>query len=71
MTIAPTELLRMTVAQAAEYTHRHPVTLRRALEEGTLHGSQRVVGGKWSIRVECIDAWLDGEKCPHQLRGAA
>lgn len=75
MTVAPhtpqapqSELLRMTVAQASGYSHRHPVTLRRALEVGDLHGSQRKAGGTWSIRTECLDAWLDGQRCPHQPR---
>lgn len=65
------ELLRMDVGQAATYGRRHPVTLRRALAAGELHGTQRLKGGKWSIRVECLDAWLDGGKCAHQKAGAA
>jgi hypothetical protein len=56
----------LTVAQAAAASNRHPVTLWRALESGQLHGSQRMARGKWSIRPECLDAWLDGQCCEHQ-----
>lgn len=59
-------LLRYTPAQAAEAAGRHVNTIHLALEAGDLHGGQRVKRGKWSIRVECLEAWLDGEKCPHQ-----
>ena len=37
-----------------------------ALAAGDLHGGQRTKGGHWSIRLECLDAWLDGQPCPHQ-----
>jgi excisionase family DNA binding protein len=57
---------RLTVAEAAKISNRHPDTLRRALACGELHGAQRVRGGRWSIRPECLDAWLDGEPCEHQ-----
>lgn len=64
-------LIRMDVKEAAAYARRHPITIRRALEAGELHGSQRKPRAKWSIRTECVDAWLDGEQCPHRKRGAA
>lgn len=62
--------LRYTVAQASDYSSRHPVTLRKALEARELHGSQRVVGGRWSIRHECLEAWIDGRPCDHQRDAA-
>lgn len=61
----------LTVAQASEAANRHPVTLWRALESGQLHGSQRMARGKWSIRPECLDAWVDGRKCEHQAQERA
>lgn len=43
-------------------------TVKRAANAGHLHGHQRVVGGKWRFRPECVDAWVTGEKCEHQRR---
>lgn len=63
-------LLRFNTAQAAEYSGRHVDNIRRALEAGELHGGQRKAHGRWSIRIECLDAWLDGEKCAHQAMAA-
>lgn len=59
------ERLRLNTAQAAEYADCHVNTVQRALEAGELHGGQRKPGGRWSIRRECLDAWLDGETCEH------
>jgi excisionase family DNA binding protein len=55
-----------TTATAADYAACHPGTVRRACEEGVLHGSQRTPGGRWRIHVDCLDAWLSGDKCPHR-----
>lgn len=68
------ERLRFNTKQAAEYAGKHPMTILRACESGELHGGQRLnkdtglpkKGGHWSIRRECLDAWLDGAKCGHQ-----
>lgn len=57
---------RLTVAEASVVGRRHPVTVRRALEAQELHGTQRVKGGRWVIRADCLDAWLDGVPCPHE-----
>jgi hypothetical protein len=57
---------RLTVAEVAAATRRHPVTIRRALEAGTLHGHQRVTGGRWAVKAECADAWADGVLCEHR-----
>jgi hypothetical protein len=57
---------RLTVAEVAAGTRRHPVTVRRALEDGTLHGNQRVKGGRWTVQPECADAWVDGVPCSHR-----
>lgn len=57
---------RLTVAEVATATRRHPVTVRRALEDQTLHGTQRVKGGRWSVKPECAEAWVDGVPCEHR-----
>lgn len=57
----------LNVAQSAQHAGRHPVTLRRALEAQELHGHQRMAGGHWRIRAGCLDAWIAGEQCEHQL----
>lgn len=58
---------RLTVAEVAEAVRRHPVTVRKALEAGQLHGAQSVKGGRWTVREDCAEAWVEGDKCPHQL----
>lgn len=63
--------LRYSTEQAADYSGRHVVTIRKALESGELHGAQRRPKGRWSIRAECLEAWCDGEQCQHQAAGAA
>jgi excisionase family DNA binding protein len=65
------ERLRFDTKQAAEFAGCHPDTVRRALEAGDLHGGQRKAGGRWSVRRECLEAWLDGEKCQHRAVAAA
>lgn len=57
--------------QAAEHTGYHPQTVRKAAEAGELHGSQRKAGGRWRFHVDCLDAWVAGEPCPHRQAGAA
>ncbi len=61
---------RLTAPEAAEASRRHPVTIRKALEDGRLHGTQQGKGGRWTIRVSCLDAWLDGVPCTHQRPAA-
>ncbi|XBH21587.1 hypothetical protein V5R04_15485 [Jonesiaceae bacterium BS-20] len=60
-------LKRYSPAQAAKAASRAPITIYRALESGDLHGAQRKARGAWWIRQDCLDAWLDGEQCEHQL----
>lgn len=67
---SPKRVERLTVAEAAAHARRHDVTVRRALEDGTLHGTQRVKGGRWTVRLDCLDAYLDGELCTHQQTAA-
>lgn len=55
-------------AQAAEYAGNHPQTLREALEAGELHGTQRKPNGRWRIHVDCLDAWLFGQPCAHEMK---
>jgi excisionase family DNA binding protein len=62
-TAAPRAML--AVRQAAELTGRHPVTLRRALEDGELHGHQLRKGGRWTLERQCLLAWIDGDPCLH------
>lgn len=57
---------RLTVDEAALSARRHPVTMYKALESGRLHGSQQVKGGRWLIREDCLEAWLDGDTCEHR-----
>lgn len=64
--------LWFNTAQAAEHVGKHPATVLKALEAGELEGHQRKAGGRWSIHVDCLDAWAGGEPCPrHSKAGAA
>lgn len=47
----------LTAAEVAAATDRHVVTVRRALENGELHGHQRVRGGRWKVKAESVEAW--------------
>jgi hypothetical protein len=58
--------VRLTAPEVAALARRHPVTVRLALEDGSLHGTQRVKGGRWSVREDCAEAWADGLRCEHQ-----
>lgn len=58
--------VRLTVPEAAAEGRKHPVTVRRALESGELHGSQRVKGGRWTVEAPCLAAWLAGAECEHR-----
>lgn len=56
----------LTAAQVADRTGRHPVTVRRALATGDLHGHQPVrdghpvPGSRWWIADAAADAWVRG-----------
>jgi hypothetical protein len=56
----------LNTAQAAEYGLCHVDTIRKALESGDLHGSQRKKNGRWLVQRECLDSWLGGNPCEHQ-----
>lgn len=58
----------LTAPEAATASRRHPVTVRKALEGGELHGFQRVKGGRWSIRQGCLDSWIEGQLCEHKAK---
>lgn len=57
--------LWLDVAQAADHCGRHPVTIRRALQAGALHGHQARTHGRWRIHVDCLDSWCGGKACRH------
>ena len=59
----------LTTATAAEHAGYHPVTIRKALESGALHGFQATAGKHWRIDPECVDAYVQGRPCPHQALG--
>lgn len=57
----------LNVAETADLVRKHPVTIRRALEAGEMHGHQRVARGRWTVDERCALAWAMGEPCAHQL----
>lgn len=50
----------LTSEEAAVRARRHVVTVRRAFEDGTLHGHQTQRGGRLSFRPSAVDAWVTG-----------
>lgn len=55
----------LTSKEVADRYRKHPVTVRVSLNEGFLHGRQRVPGGRWLIEEPCAEAWSIGEECEH------
>jgi len=55
---------RLTVREAAAYAKRSEDWILKACQSGALFATQRVKGGKWSIREESVDHWLDGTSNP-------
>lgn len=51
----------LTTAEVAQRTKCHPVTVRRALESGDLHGHQHMRRGHWRVAAESADAWSKGQ----------
>lgn len=56
----------LNVDQAAKVAQRHRQTIADALRTGALHGSQRVRRGTWTVRRDCLEAWLEKRPCEHQ-----
>lgn len=63
------DILWFDTSQAGDHAGRHPVTVRRALEAGELHGGQPKPGGRWRIHRDCLDAWVARTSCPHGIGG--
>lgn len=63
--VASGENYLLTSKEAALFSVRHPVTIRVALADRSLHGIQRKAGGHWLIEKACLIAWMTGEKCAH------
>jgi hypothetical protein len=57
---------RLSPDEAAVIARKHRQTIYYALEDGTLHGTQRVKRGRWLIKESCLGAWIDGVLCEHQ-----
>ena len=58
----------LTTAETAARFGKHVVTVRLALSDQSLHGSQTKVGGRWLVDEDCAEAWARGEKCDHRTR---
>jgi len=57
---------KLTTEEVAERHRKHVVTVRLALSDQSLHGSQTKVGGRWLVEEDCAEAWGRGEKCQHR-----
>jgi Helix-turn-helix domain len=58
----------LSVLEAASIARLHPQTVSDALRLNQLHGTQRTLKGKWTIRRDCLEAWIEGSPCEHQTR---
>lgn len=65
---APVPVTRdfLSSAEVADLAGCHPVSVRRALEGGELHGTQPQVGARWRVGRECALAWAERRPCPHE-----
>lgn len=45
---------------------QHPVTVVRKLEEKSLCGFQSKKGGRWSVREDCLTAYVERRPCAHK-----
>ncbi|GEP38845.1 hypothetical protein NPS01_25080 [Nocardioides psychrotolerans] len=61
----------LSTREVATETGRHPVTVRRALESGVLHGGQSKAGASWRVHRDCMSAWVLGVECPHAAAKAS
>ena len=52
----------LTVAEAAEITHRHPESIYLALQAKELAGAQRAKKGTWLIRRSDLEIWVMGQE---------
>ena len=57
----PVDTPWLEVPEAAEYARRHTQTIKNALRDGSLRGSQTKRNGKWLVHRDDLDAWLRGE----------
>lgn len=55
----------LTIPEAAARTERNAVTVRLALQDGSLHGSY--VTSEWLVEGSCADAWTAGLLCEHRI----
>lgn len=55
----------LSVEQAAKIANRHRQTVADTLRIGQLHGTQRVRRGTWTVRRDCLDAWMEKRPCEH------
>jgi len=57
-------IVRLTIIEAAKVARRHPDTIRKACESGDLNGFQRKFKGRWTVRADDLDAWIEGRAQP-------
>jgi hypothetical protein len=50
----------LTPAEAAVIAGRNRETITLALRDGELKGSQRIANGRWTIRIDHLEAWIEG-----------
>lgn len=60
----------MSVEDVARAHRKHVVTVRLALSDQSLHGTQQAFTGRWIIARACAEAWAKGEKCEHVATAA-
>ncbi|MEU0515835.1 helix-turn-helix domain-containing protein [Amycolatopsis sp. NPDC006125] len=58
--VADDEQTWWTPAEAASYARCSRNRVHLALESGELHGHQARKGGRWRIKREAVDAWIQG-----------
>ncbi len=52
----------LSVAEAAQITHRHPETIRRAIHDRTLQATKPEGGREWLIEPDELQRWMKAQK---------
>ncbi|WP_166459623.1 helix-turn-helix domain-containing protein [Amycolatopsis pithecellobii] len=49
----------LTALEAAKHARRNHITVLKALGSGELHGHQNRRGGRWQVKRNAVDAWIE------------
>jgi excisionase family DNA binding protein len=60
----------LSVAEAAQIAHRHPETIRRAINDATLRASKPAGGREWLIEAVELQRWMNAKRSKRSERAS-